>query len=396
MFYGLDVHKKFIQVCQLSRNGKTRREFRIDATFEAIEAFAKKLNGRDHVALEATFHTWAIHSLLEPHAGRVVVVNPLRVKAIAHAKIKTDKVDAHTLAELLRADYLPTVDMPDEKTWTLRQLVSHRRFLVKQQTAAKNTIHAILNRRLIVAPDGSPFSGKTRRWMRKLSLPAAERFLLDNALDLLEQVEARVAAADEQLLRHASVEQNAHLLMTIPGIHITVAIGLLSAIGDIRRFPAPGKLAAYFGLVPKVSQSAGRCYYGRITKAGNSTARSLSIEAAQALVRSSSPVTATYHRVQRKRGHNVAVTALARKLVTIIWHMLQNQEPYRYAPATRTWEKLRSVVPRPPHARVARLPRTLEEIYDEAGLPPLSDPSPGERRAAANNRRTCTRLTRDR
>jgi len=394
MFYGLDVHKEFIQVCELTSKERTRREFRIAATNEAIEAFAQGLSHRDHVVLEATFHSWAIYRLLKPHAGKVVVANPLQVKAIAHAKIKTDKVDAHTLAELLRADFLPTVEMPDEKTWALRQLVSHRRFLVKQQTAAKNTIRGVLNRRLIVMPDGTPFSAKARRWMRKLALPVTERFLLDNALDLLEQVEARVAAADEQLLRHASVEQDAQLLMTIPGIHVTVSIGVLSAIGDVRRFPTPGQMAAYLGVVPRVSQSAGRCYHGRITKAGNSNARSLLIEAAQALARSSSPLTATYHRVRRKRGHNVAVTALARKMVTVIWHMLHNHEPYRYAPVPRTWHKLRSVVPRPPKARVSHLPRKLEEAYQEAGLPPLTDPSSGERRAAANNRRTRTRLAR--
>lgn len=391
MFYGLDVHKAFIQVCRLSPDGRRRRDFRIEATPETLEAFARRLGPDDQVALEATFHSWAIHALLAPHAGRVVVANALHVKAIAHAKIKTDKVDAHTLAQLLRADYLPAVVMPDAETWALRQLIAHRRLLIKQQTAAKNTIRALLNRRLLALPDGAtPFAQTTRRWMRELALPPTERFLLDNALDLLEQIEARVAAADAQLVTHASVTEAAKLLMTIPGIDVTVAIALLAAIGDIERFATPAKLTAYFGLVPKVRQSAGRCHHGGITKAGPSTARALAIEAAQMLARSPSPLTATYWRVRHKRGHNVAVTALARKLITLVWHLLQKREPYRYAPVARTRDKLRRVTK--DRGRAARRPVRLDEVYAEMGLRTLPPPTAAERRAAAHNRRTRTRL----
>jgi transposase len=393
MYYGLDVHKDFLQVCCLSPNGRRRKDFQIAASEEAIEAFARRLTPHDQVALEVTFHTRAIYALLTPHAGRVVAVNAVQVKAIASAKIKTDKVDAWTLAQLLRADFLPAVQMPSAETWALRQMGSHRRLLLKQQTATKNTIHAILNRRLLRLPEGwTPFAQKTRRWMRELELPPAERFMLDNALELLDQIEARVAAVDDQLLRHASVSESAKLLMTIPGIDITVAIGLLAAIDDVHRFPSPQKLASYFGLVPSVRQSAGRCYRGSITKAGNSTARWLAIEAAQCLARSASPLTATYFRVRHKRGHNVAVAALARKLIHVVWHLLQRREPYRYAPVPRTRAKLLRVTSRQGRARF--VPRTLDGVYAEAELPALPTPSPGERRSAANNRRTRTRLTR--
>jgi len=391
MFYGLDVHKDSIQVCRLSPDGKRRQDFQVAGTEEAIQAFARRLTPHDQVALEVTFHTWAIYAILAPHAGRVVAVNAVQVKAIASAKIKTDKVDAWTLAQLLRADFLPAVQMPSADTWALRQLCSHRRLLLKQQTAAKNTIHAILNRRLLRPPEGwTPFAQKTRRWMRELEFPPAERFMLDNALDLLEQIETRVAAVDDQLLRHASVSESAKLLMTIPGIDVIVAIGLLAAIDDIHRFPTPQKLASYFGLVPLVRQSAEPCYHGPITKAGNCTARSLAIEAAQSLARSSSPLIATYYRVRHKRGHNVAVTALARKLIHVVWHLLQKREPYRYAPVPRTRTKLLKVTPR--QGRCRSLPRTLENVYAEAGLPALPTPLSGEKRSAANNRRTRTRL----
>jgi len=391
MYYGLDVHKDFIQVCRLSGDGRQRLNFPIPATSKAIEAFAGTLSSEDQVALEVTFHTWAIHKILAPHAGRVVPVNSMQVKAIASAKIKTDKVDAHTLAQLLRSDFLPAVRMPSRRAWTLRQLVSHRRFLLKQQTATKNTVHSLLSRQLIPIPDAwTPFARKTREWMRELTIPPAEHFMLNNALDLLEQLEARVANVDEQLLRQARISEDIKLLMTIPGIDVTVAIGLLAAIDDIGRFPTPQKLASYFGLVPRIRQSAGHCYHGPITKAGNSTARALAIEAAQCLAHSSSPLAATYYRVRNKRGHNVAVTALARKLVCVVWHLLCQRQPYRYAPIPRTREKLLRVTSN--HTRSRSVPQTLEAVYSEAGLPPNTIATSGERRAAASNRRTITRL----
>jgi len=394
MFYGLDVHRQFIQVCELDRKGAKRKEYRIGGSAEEIDRWAQDLGARDQVVLETTFHSWAIHAIVSQYAGRVVVANALQVKAIAHAKIKTDKVDAYTLARLLHADFLPSVELPDEKTWALRQLVSHRRLLVKQRVAVKNTILAAFHRRLICLPEGDAFSARGRRWMRSVELNAAEHFLVHNALDLLEAIEARLQAADQELLKTETIEEQAHLLMTIPGVGVTVAVGLLAAIGDIRRFPSPGQLASYFGLVPRVSQSAGRCHHGRITKAGPGNARSLAVEAAQVLARSPSPLAATFYRVRHKRGYNVAVTALARKLIVLVWYMLHNGEPYRYAPVKSTRQKLRSLVPKHERRRALHPPQTLEEVYQEAGLPLPPPASKAERRATANNRRTRTRLTR--
>jgi len=144
MFYGLDAHKAFIQVCELADVGPHRKDYPIGATSEALEAFAQRLGPTDHVVLEATFHTWAIHSILARRAGSVTVANPYAVRCIAKARVKTGKIDAHILAQLLRAGFLPSVQMPSEETSARRQLVSHRRLLVKQRTAAKNSIRAVL------------------------------------------------------------------------------------------------------------------------------------------------------------------------------------------------------------------------------------------------------------
>jgi len=389
-YYGLDVHRRFIQVCRIDAAGEARKDFRIDATHEAIRAFAKTLGQGDQVVLEATFHTRAIWALLVPHAGRVVVANPLQVKAIAHARIKTDKVDAHILAQLLRTNFIPEVVMPDNETWELRQLVTHRQLLAGKRTAVRNAIHGILHRKLLQCPYVEPFCGVGRRWLLAQKYTELERFTLENDLSVLDELVRGVKAVEKKMVEIASKELDIKLLMTIPGVNVTVAIGLLATIGDVTRFPTPDELASYFGLVPSVYQTAEKCYHGRITKRGRSSARWLAVEAAQTLSQMSSPLAASYHRIKRKSGHNVAVVALARKLVVLAWHMLRNQEPYRYAPVPRTREKLRRVTPGIRPAKPGQVPRTLDAVYAEVGLPELSAATAGEKRAAARNKRGVT------
>lgn len=390
MFYGLDVHKDFFQVCALAEDGQTRRDFRVGGNAEAIEAFGQRLARSDQVVLEATFHSWAIVQILRRYVDRVVVADPSQLKAIANARIKTDKVDAHILAQLLRMDFLPEVELPAAETWAVRQLMAHRNQLRRQSVATKNTIHAVLNRSLLRYPGSFLFTEKGFRWLAELVLPPAERMVLDHQTALLREVQARLAAVDQALVEQARLHADAKLLVTIPGVDVVVAMGFLAAIGSIDRFPSPQRLAAYFGLVPKVRQSASTCYTGHITKAGSRNARWLAIEAAHTTARSSSPLAATYLRIRRRKGHQIAVTALARKLVVVVWHLLTTQQPYRYVTPTRTRDKLRRLQKgeRPP---AARAPRTLDEVYAEAGFA-LAPPEAGEKRAAKRSRAALTRM----
>ena len=127
---GLDVHKHFTQVAVLEA-GRIVSNQRIETKPWALRKLAAELGPDDQVVLEASVNTWAVADLLRQHAGRVVVSNPLRTRAIASAKVKTDKVDSEVLAQLLAADFIPEVWVPDDATRQLRQLVSRRRSLVQ-------------------------------------------------------------------------------------------------------------------------------------------------------------------------------------------------------------------------------------------------------------------------
>jgi hypothetical protein len=128
--------------------------------------------------------------------------------------------------------------------------------------------------------------------------------------------------------------------LTIDGISIVTGSGILSAIGEVSRFSSPKKLASYFGLVPSSYQSGElKTYHGAITKRGRSEARWFLIEAAESLRKSHCPLKKLYERVCKKKNHNVAVVAVARKLAELIWHLLTRREPYLYQKHRLTQEK---------------------------------------------------------
>jgi transposase len=151
--FGLDVHRDFAQVA-IWQNGVVTQAGTFPTTPEQVRAFADSLEPRDEVALEATGNAWAIATVLTSRAGRVVVSNPAKTRAIAEAKIKTDKVDAAILANLLAADYLPPVWLADADTAALRRQVLRRAHIVRQRTRLKNRVHAILHANLVPSGGG--------------------------------------------------------------------------------------------------------------------------------------------------------------------------------------------------------------------------------------------------
>ncbi len=167
-YVGLDVHKRVIVVCILDAAGNVVFTNQLSTARQAIESFARHvLRPTDHVALEATTNCWPIAALLKPFVQSVTVSNAMATRAIAKAKVKTDKVDARVLAHLLRCNYLPPVWHPDEQTQRMRQLTGRRAALVQQRTRLRNRIHSVLHMRLI-EPPSRLFSAKGLAWLQDL------------------------------------------------------------------------------------------------------------------------------------------------------------------------------------------------------------------------------------
>jgi transposase len=340
-YVGLDVHKRTVVACVLDAAGNQVHGETFDCTREALERFATRWLGSEAAAaLEATSNTWAVCNVLSPHCGALKVGNPLKTRAIAEARVKTDTVDAAVLAQLLRCDYLPGVWIVDPATRQLRQTVGRRTALVQNRTGIKNRIHSTLASELIVTPVERLFGCEGLSWLKQVEVPERCRQFIDSDLRLLEALDLEIAELDKELARAAHVSEQARLLMTLPGVDYHVATALLAALGDISRFKDGDHAAAYLGLAPSTHQSGSHCYHGSITKQGNSHARWMLVEAAQHLDKHPGPLGVFFRRLAKKKNRNVAVTATARKLVVIALLMLKHNEPYRYAQPERTKAKL--------------------------------------------------------
>lgn len=331
-YIGMDVHREFAQLA-VAEDGLVRDEGRIGVTPEALRAWAATLRSDDQVALEATGNSDAIANLLIPLVGRVVVSNPSKTRAIAEAKVKTDKVDARILAQLLAADFLPPVWLPDERTRRLRRQVARRAHLVRQRTRIKNQVHAILARNLAPTPPVSDLFGTTgRHWLSRQVLPADERSAVQALVRQLDFHGEELAIADRELAVEALGDPVVARLMTIPGVDMIAAISIVAAVGDFSRFADPGKLVAYVGLNPKVRQSGNSApVHGRISKAGRGQVRGILVEAAWSASRAPGPLRAFFTRIKGRRGFQVAVVATARKMTELAWHLVTKDQDYAFA-----------------------------------------------------------------
>src|SRR5712692_9598821 len=277
----LDVHRDFCEVA-IKEGGEVRSSGRVRTSDEEFELFARSLAKDDQVALEATGPANAIVRVLEPHVARVVVANTRRVRAIAEAKVKTDKVDAATLCELLDAGFLPAVWSPDESTRALRGLLGRRDRLVRSRTRAKNAVHAALQRNLKGRPPMSDVFGRVgRRWLGRLELPAHERQIVESCLREVDFLSHEIAALESELAKLALSSEAVKRLMSVPGVSLVSAATFVAVVGDIRRFESPKRLVGYVGLDPKVRQSGEQAArHGRISKQGSAAARHMLCEAA--------------------------------------------------------------------------------------------------------------------
>jgi transposase len=343
-FIGLDVHRDFCEVA-ISEGGKARSAGRVASSPEELRVLGQSLLPDDKVILESTGNALEIARVLEPFVSEVVIANPMHVRAISHAKVKNDRFDARTLAELLAADLVPRVWIGDERTRVLRRLTSRRTQLVRQRTRPKNEISAVLVRNLKGRPPMSDLFGKRGRgWLAEVELPSDERDTVDACLRQIDFLTTEIAHVDRQLAEQALQSNEIKRLMTIPGIDVTTAATLIAAIGDIHRFPSAKKLVGYLGIDPRVRQSGqSPARQGRISKQGSSNCRHVLGEAAWSAVKTPGPLRAFYQRVRARRGAQVAIVATSRKLACLCWQLLTTEQDYAFKRQTIVDRKLRAL-----------------------------------------------------
>jgi len=337
----LDVHRVFCEIA-VCEQGKVRSAGRVASTPEALQALAESLLPTDTVAMEVTGGSWAIVRILEPRVERVIVVSPGDT-GITNARAKTDRLDARTLAKLLWAGELEGVWAPDELTRLLRRRLARREQLVRARSRAKNEIHAVLMRCLVGKPPMSDlFGAGGRRWLRGLELPVEEAETVEACMRHIEFLDAEIAEVERVVARYGMSCSEIRRLMSVPGVNVICAATFIAAIGEIRRFKSSRELVGYLGLDPRVRQSGSSpARGGRISKRGSGSVRWALVEAAWSVIHQPGPMRAFYERIRSRRGHQVAVVAVARKLAVLFWCMLTREEQYAHQQPSLTAKKMR-------------------------------------------------------
>jgi transposase len=324
VYVGMDVHRKRSQIAVVDDAGVQQRNRNLANDPAKLVPILGMLPPGTPVAFEAAYGWgWLIELLeeleLEPH-----LVHPSRCNAIASARLKNDKVDAATLAQLLRADLLPEAWIAPQQVRDLRALLRHRASLVRLSTSCKYRVHAVLADRGI-GEDRSLWTGAGRAWLAGLELPPTPRGIIEDCCGLLDALATPIGRLEREIHALAKPDPRVQALMALPGVGRLTAITLVAEIGDIRRFPSARKLCAWAGLTPAVRNSDRKVRHGHITKQGSPWVRGILQEAAQTAKRH--PMFAgAYAQLARRRGNHIATVAIARRLLARSFHILTQLE----------------------------------------------------------------------
>ncbi len=331
---GVDQSKHFSQYTIGDEKGKIFKRIKIANTSEEIQQLMESLpEGPKRAALEASRHWGWLHDELEKHVDEVLLGNPLEMKAIAHAKIKTDAIDSETIYHLLRADLLPTCFVPPKEIREVKDQIRFRRFLIMLRTMIKCQIHTLVDRNHVLQPRQRPyqdlFSKKCLPALKKVELPEREKKILDELLKLYEQISEQIETGNEWIKELHEQSPESRLIDTIPGLGEFFSVLVCYEIGDIQRFSEAKKLCAYAGLVPSIYASGRKMFYGRITKRGNSHLRWAAVEAVTPAIQSNAFLRGEYEKIKQRKGVNIARVAIARKLLEWVYRVWKTGKTFQ-------------------------------------------------------------------
>jgi transposase len=323
---GIDLHRRRSHVAVIDEEGTetlSRRIANDPATF--LELLAE-IDGESEIALEATYGWEWLADLLQDAGYELHLAHPLRTKAIASARVKTDSVDARTLAQLLRADLLPEAYVAPRELRDLRDLLRHRIALTQMRSALKNRVHAMLARHGVQHGHSDLFGRAGTAFLRELALREPPRRRLDSLLALIGDFDREIESTTREIDGRARRDERVEVLTQIRGVGPYTAMLVIAEVGDVARFASARKLCAWAGLTPTVRSSDGRARLGHITRQGSRALRRALVEAAQKAPLAGGPLRETFERIARRRGRKIAKVAVARKIATLCFYGLRDGE----------------------------------------------------------------------
>lgn len=331
-YIGVDYHKRYSYIVVKDKEGKVEQRGTVENSKERFQNFLEPYRPAKAV-LEATRNWGLIYDWLEEILDDVALAHPLKVRAIAEARIKTDRISADILCDLLRSNLLPEAYVPSKDTREAKNVLRQRMFFVRVQTMVKNRIYTILERHADIFSQASNvsdiFGATGMEWLRQVGLPGEDSRLLASELELLELLRRKIAESNDMVRGLAKDDKRVKLLRSIPGFGPFFSVLVAKEIDDISRFSDEKKLCAYVGLVPSTYASGGKVFHGRIIKMGNKWLRWALVEAVSPAIRSDPELFAYHERLRVKKGSNAARVATARRLLTIVYRVLSQERLYQ-------------------------------------------------------------------
>src|SRR3989344_1829651 len=251
---------------------------------------------------------------------------------IANSKLKHDKVDSRTLADMMRSDFLPEAYRAPRETRDLREFIRGRAFLVRMRTRVRNRITGILGKHGIISPWTDLFGKGGLRWLRTQSLGSPHDGEVQSLLAVFTELSLHIGELDRRCVELVSGSEDLEILTSIPGIGSVTALMIMAEVGDFSRFPTPGQLASFAGLVTSSHSSGERNRFGHITHRGSVWLRAALVESTGKVSPKWGCLHSFYRRIQEKKGNSIARVALARKVLVLAWHLLRTRQRFHPHP----------------------------------------------------------------
>lgn len=330
---GVDVHKKYSQVAVLNEQGEITMNVKMLNEKRLFSELLSEFNEPCQAVIESGYSWGTMFDLLTDLGVDVTVAHALKVKAIASAKIKTDKIDAKTLAQLLKANLIPEVHVPCKDVRQQKDLLRQRCWLIKVRTMLKNRIHQVISRNHVEIPDFSDLFGVGgRKFLKSLQLPHPDNDILQQDLEIYDFFNEQIKQTAQWIEESLKDNPYRKILETLPGFGTVFSALVALEIDTIERFDNPGKLSSYAGLIPTTYASGGKVYHGNLSPQCNHWLRYAFIEASWSAIVFSPYCRSLYARVKKRKSPTIAITVVARRLAEIAFHCLKENRSYEERP----------------------------------------------------------------
>jgi len=335
-YIGLDVHKENTTACVISAGGKAVKNFEVTSDADGLAAIRETMGDKEYcVMMESSTYSYPVYRYFDDLGIEAYVVHAKSLKVVTQSVKKTDKHDAETIGIFLRLwkkkeiKGLSMSFIPTREQCELKDICRYCEELSRKIGTEKRKIGAHLSRNCRVVP--SEFENletkKTRKYIRETW---TGDITLQRRLNHLETLMKESKEVKKEVVSRLRGDNNVKLLETIPGIAGLTAVQLMSMMIDIGRFPDAEKFCAYFGLVPRVHDSGGKKYHGRMTKNGDRMMRAIVERVTSSHVQHCESHITEYYRCKKKEmGVKKALITASRKMLTMIYAILRDQRPFR-------------------------------------------------------------------